>query len=113
MRRIFIDGAPGSFRRELEQNSAGFWKVNRFEPKPIDDWGRPRTAFPQSSPDFVLMFLVIHSPGEVVNASSPPRTAIRRRAFIKIDVGARSSAGHAVAMPAVLRPEMREPHRPG
>src|SRR3954470_13092757 len=110
MRRIFVDGESGPFRRQFEQNSAGLGEVNRFKPEPIDDWGRPRTAFTDSSPDFVLMFLVIHSPGEVVNAACSPGPATGHGTLIKIDVSARFSAGDTITMPAVLRAEMHESH---
>src|SRR5437016_8222339 len=113
MRAIFIHRKAGAFRCQFEKHAAGFREVNRLEPEAIDHGRRTRAVFRDAFAHLELVRLIVDAPGEMMNAARAPRAAIRCRLFTKVDVRSGFSATHAVTMPAVLRPEMRETHRVG
>src|SRR5437763_8281548 len=113
MRAIFIHRKAGAFRCQFEKDAAGFREVNRLEPEAIDHGRGSRAVFRDAFAHLELMRLIVDAPSEMMNAARPPRAAIRGRLFAKVDVRSRFSAAHAIAMPAILRAELREAHRFG
>src|SRR5687768_14485917 len=108
MRRILVNGEPGPLGRQLEQDAARVLEVDRLEPEAVDDRRRAGPARLDLARDGEFMRLVIHAPGEMVHGDRAPAAAALRRRLTDVD----DSGGvtKAVARPAVLLPELLEPH---
>src|ERR1044071_714689 len=75
-----------SISRQLEENPTWFAEINRFEPEPVDHRGRVRSATEDAFAGSKLMGIIVHSPGEMMDAPGAPGTTrgVRRSAQIEI-----------------------------
>src|SRR3954447_7516063 len=103
VRRILVDGEPGSVGGELEENAAGFAEVHRLEPEAIDHRRRIEARGLDVAPQVGLVRVVVDAPGEMMHAADAPRAAARFGRGADVD-HARRAVG-AVACPATLGTE--------
>src|SRR2546430_2258573 len=86
MRAVFINGEPRAIRGQFEKGPTRFQEINGLEPKAIDHRRRMRTLFRDAPAHFELMRFIVDPPGDMMNATRPPRTASGRRHLSNIDI---------------------------
>src|SRR5688572_5282370 len=110
-RDILIHREPRTVGRDLEQHAAGFEEVYGLEPEPVDHLRRPALGRRDALAHRELGVIVRHAPGDVVDATRPPRSAWLVRHRAEVEVLARTAAIDPVATPAILLAHHREAER--
>ena len=110
-RAIFINREAWTFGSELEKDAARFLEIDGLEPESIDYRGRLCAFLGDTLAHFELMRLIVHAPGDVMNAAGAPGAADGCWFLSKINVSPGFPVADAIAMPAVLRSEMPKAHR--
>src|SRR4051812_16855832 len=107
-RQILIDAESRPVRRQLEQHSPGLQKVDRFEPEPIDDFGRASPRQLDALTHLELGFQVGNSPRHVVHSARSPPSALAVRYFLDLEIASRSSIAEAESGPVAFGSQVHE-----
>src|SRR5215212_5697987 len=102
MREVLVNREARRVGSGLEEHAAGLLEVDRVEPEAVDD-GRGRGARgPHPALDLLLLFVVRHSEGDVMDGAGAPRSEPLSWQLAHLHPLARASTPDAEAMPAAL-----------